>query len=86
MTLYKTAKMLSESTRGRSNAAINLGGHQVLGATIFGAPIIIDSRSFSSLKLFYLPSPSNLAILKFPSITLSVQEWLVQISERNVDI
>lgn len=65
MTFHKTAKMLAQSTRGRSNAAVYLGGHHVLGTTIFGDPVIIDSRSFRSLKLFYLPSPSNIAILSF---------------------
>ncbi len=57
--------MLSERIRSRSNSAIYLGGHHVLGATIFGEPIIIDSSDFQSLKLFYLPTPNTIAIFSF---------------------
>jgi len=46
-------------------SAIHLGDHLVLGETVMGDSIIIDSRHFNSLKLLYLPPPKEIAVMSY---------------------
>ncbi len=61
----KSCKEFAYRIRNCRNSAIHLGGHLVLGHTVMGDPLIVDSRHFNSLKLLYLPPPKEIAILSF---------------------
>lgn len=60
-----TIKDFAYRIRNCRNSAIHLGGNLVLGETVMGDPIIIDSGHFSSLKLLYLPPPNEIAIMSY---------------------
>ena len=61
----KTSKEFAYRIRNCRNSAIHLGGTLVLGETVLGNPIIIDSRHFNSLKLLYLPPSQEIAIMSY---------------------
>lgn len=61
----KSCKVFSYNIRNSRNSALHLGDSLVLGATVLGDPIIIDSHHFNSLRLLSLPPPKEIAILSF---------------------
>ncbi|MBA2728225.1 MAG: hypothetical protein H0U49_08665 [Parachlamydiaceae bacterium] len=60
-----TCKEFAYKIRNCRNSAIHLGDNLVLGETVMGSPIIIDSRHYNSLKLLYLPPPKEIAVMSY---------------------